>query len=286
MVTPLSSSDSIHFLTQAVLLLTAVLTLVAYLRGRGKERALIAAMFGSLGITTLVAWGTGLTGFKPFWLTSFSVMAILVHPLLMVLVVHHSRRVPSWIMVAAGAGWVISTAAYILVARPDQAQLPASATLVIVTYFGVVELYAAYALVSGVIRSRGVAQKRLAFAAIGAGLLGVVILLAGVNRFLPESWRIPTFATGLLSFTAVFGFYLGFSPPAWLRRLWLQAEIARFTTEQAGPRSVTERARLCSDLLVDAALSLAGGDEAWVGLAPPPDWRLHGRARTGARVDS
>jgi len=278
--------DALGFLTQAVLLGTSLLTLASYVREGGRERGVIAAMFGSLGITTLVSWFSASTGFRPSWLAMFAVMALLAHPLLMVFLVRQFQRVPAWFLGVTSLGWVVATAAYVAFARGDDLQLADAVTLPIVAYFCLGELYAAYALVAGAVRSRGVVQKRLVFAATGTGLLGLVILLAGVDILLPDNLQIQGFVTSFLAFAAILAFYLGFSPPAWLRRLWLKAEIAQFTVQQAGPRSVAERADVSTDLLASAALSLAGGDRAWVALASPAHWRVHQRTRSGPAADS
>ena len=272
--------DAIRFLTQAILLFTALWTLADFVRRGGRERAVIAAMFGTLGITTLISWGTDLTATKPVWLSSFSVIALLGHPLLMVLVVHHFRRVKKWFLMCIGAAWILSTIAYIFTVTPDQAQLPAPATLLIVAYFGLGELYAAYAFVYGAAKSRGVAQKRLVFAAAGAGLLGLVLLLAGVNALLTAGTRIPAFATGILGLVSILAFYVGFSPPSWLRRFWLQAEIARFVTEQSNAQGVADRAARSTSLMANAALALASGHHGGIAIASPTGWKVQIREST------
>jgi signal transduction histidine kinase len=277
---------ALGFLTRAVLLATSLLTLAAFVRKGGRERGVIAAMFGSLGTTTLVSWFVGFTGYRPLWLSMFAVMALLAHPLLMVLLVRQFQRVPTWFVVVACVGWVVATAAYAVSASRGNPHLANDVALPIVIYFCVGELYAAYALVTGAVRSKGIAQKRLVFAGTGTGLLGLVILLAGVNIVLPSNLQIYRFATSLLAFTAILAFYLGFSAPAWLRRLWLQAEIAKFTVKQAGPRSVAARADVSTDLLASAALSLAGGEAAWVALAAPGHWRVHQRTGPGPAAHS
>lgn len=281
MVAPLLLDESLQFLTQAILLFTALWTLADFLRRGGRERAVIAAMFGTLGITTLIAWGTGLTGTNPFWLTSFSVVALLAHPLLMVLVVRHFRQVKTWFLMCTGAAWIVSTIAYILTVKPDQAQLPTPTTVLIVVYFGLGELYAAYAFVFGAIKSRGVAQKRLAFAAAGAGILGLVLLLAGVNVLLPTDKRIPAFATGILALASILAFYVGFSPPSWLRTFWFQAEVARFATQQRSSQEVADGAARSTGLLANAALALASGHHAGIAIGSAAGWKVHIRASTG-----
>ena len=285
MAAEVTLDGSIPFLTQAILLFTSIWTIIDFLRNRGRERAAIAAMFSSLGITTLVDW-SGALGLQSPWSSNLAVAAVLAHPLLMLLVVHHFRRVPIWVLAIAASGWGVSVVLLLAAGGPDQALLSSTAALAIIAPFAFGETYAACALVAGAVKSRGIAHRRLAFAAVGTGLLALIIILAGVDALLRSASRLPAAATDMVALFCISAFYLGFSPPKWLRRLWLQAEIARFTVEQGASGNAMERAAVTTEILAETARSLVSGRQAWVALAPPPHWRLHGRTRTGAHTDT
>jgi PAS domain S-box-containing protein len=259
-------TQTVSFLTQFLLFATAVLTGVAYLQRRGRERGLIALMFLSLGITSAVSWMTALTGYTAQWLTGISLVAIFAHPYLMVLVVGLFRRVPRPLRWGAFVLMLASIAAYLpFLGRPNP---PLASTGLLIAYFATFELYAAWALIDGAFHAQGVARRRLSFAATGTGLLGLVILVAGINLLLPPQARVPAAMTGMVSFVSIAAFYVGFSPPRWVVRAWQNEQLIQ-RMDRSARGSIAQRADQAWRQLAEAGILLASASSATIVGAQP-----------------
>jgi diguanylate cyclase (GGDEF)-like protein len=241
-------------LTRATFVLVAILTLVDFVRYRGRTRLDIALMFASLAIYVVIQAVSNRLYIEARWVNTLGVASALAHPFLMVRLVQHFREVRAPILRAAMAGLGVSWALAILFPQP----IPPVPSLIIVAYFGGAEAYAAAALVQGARRTGGVVHQRLTLAGVASGLLAVIVLIAGVEAVAPaiaDFARLPSLGLALLS---AVGYYLGFSPPRGLRRVWQLREIHRFLGERVG-LSYDERATRLPDRLCSAATRVVGG---------------------------
>jgi signal transduction histidine kinase len=253
-------SDLLTWITQGVLLLIASLTVVDFLRRRGQARLDIALMFGALASIVLFQ-GIARTMAVRAGLVDIGSLLLIAQPYLLLRLVQHFRTVPQvvrWLGLGGLAvGWAI------VIALPSP--LPVPLTLLIVAYFTYVECYAAVAFVTGALRTSGVTQRRLLFAASGSGLLALLILIAGANTVL----RIGTVIAGsvgqVLGMLAMLSYYVGFTPPRWLRQTWQLAELQNFLRDITG-RPTSARASATLDHLCLAGLRAVGGLKAVVGL--------------------
>jgi hypothetical protein len=158
-----SATDVLDFLTRVILALVALLALVDFLRHRERTRLDVVLMLVSLGIPLLI-------GFLPDfiserrWVGTFTAMAIVAQPYLLLRLVEDFRPVPWPYIGIAIAGMVLSWVA--LITFPDPRR-PA-VTLPIIAYFVVVEFYAAFAFLRGTLATGGPTRWRLGFAAAGS----------------------------------------------------------------------------------------------------------------------
>src|SRR5581483_2832140 len=277
-------ADVLTTLSQGLLFLTFMATLVAWLRQGGRERAEIAFMFGSLGVTTIISAFSAVTGITSPYLSYASALAYL-----MLRLVGQFRRVPRGVLAAAMGGMALSwiglgyVQVYLPLARhvaPDAA--PTWPIVPLIVYFVLGEAYAAYGLVEGAVRSAGVARRRLQWAAAGTGILALLIGAVGI-LIIPavKSWDLrlvgalgADYVAGTLAalgFLCILSFYIAFSPPLWLRRAWRLAELESFLVSTLG-RSVEEHAEASTTRLADVAVLLTGARGARVVARRPRGW--------------
>jgi signal transduction histidine kinase/DNA-binding response OmpR family regulator len=270
-------TDAFEFLTQSILVLTAILAFGAYVRHRGRERAAIAAMFVSLGVATVFGWIEALYPDLPPAVTGISSVAIFLHPYFMVLVAQLFRRVPLWVSWGTASLMVMAIGVYSpFILRPPA---PAWATTVLVVYFAFGELYASYSFLTGASRSRGVARHRLTFAAIGTVLLALLIVFTGI-QLIPSVAEMPQFITSALELAYILAFYLGFSPPQWLVRAWRNEVLVQFL-QRVQEGSIQERANQAVASLADATLALTGADSVAVFQPRDGAWEVTRIGRAG-----
>jgi hypothetical protein len=101
---------------------------------------------------------------------------LVAQPYLLLRLVQHFRSIPRAVQLLALGSMIASWAILIVFPTP----LPRLLAVLIVAYFVCVEGYAAVAFARGALRTGGVTRNRLLLAAIGSGLLALVLLLAGV----------------------------------------------------------------------------------------------------------
>jgi diguanylate cyclase (GGDEF)-like protein len=241
-------------LTRATYVLVALLTLVDFARHRGRTRLDIALMFASLAVFVVIQAVANRLDIETRWINTLGTASAVAHPFLMVRLVQHFREVRAPVLRAALAGLVVSWALVILFPPP----IPPVPSLIIVAYFGGAEAYAALALVRGARKTGGVVHQRLTLAGAASGLLAVIVLIAGVEAVFPSTVdlvQLPSLGLALLS---AVGYYLGFSPPRRLVRVWQLRELHNFLGERVG-LSHDERATRLPDRLCQAATRVVGG---------------------------
>jgi signal transduction histidine kinase len=157
------------------------------------------------------------------------------------------------------------------------APLPPPLALLIVAYFVYVEGYAAVAFARGAWQTGGVSHHRLLLAAIGSGMLAIVLLLAGLNIVLPAGTGITAPLSRLLALLCMLSYYFGFAPPRWLRQAWQLSELQRFL-HAAARRAADERMSTTLNQLCLTSTRAVGGTAAAVALCDTTGQRLTIRA--------
>src|SRR5262249_43364719 len=240
--------------TQGILVLIAVLTIWDYLRARDRPRLDIALMFGSLAAIVLLQGVALVAGSQPPLVRTTGALVFFAQPYFLLRLVHHFRPVRFGIRLVPLGGLITSW--LVLVATPNP--LPPPLPLFLVAYFVAVEGYAAVAFAEGAVSTSGVTHWRLLLSATGSGLLAAVILLAGLSIALPVAAGVTAPASRILAVLLVMSYYLGFTPPGWLRRTWQLAEVYRFLQETSGRPTVERASRVLADLC-PAAMRAVGG---------------------------
>jgi hydrogenase/urease accessory protein HupE len=184
----------------------AFLALVDYLRHRGRVRLDVVLMLVSLGIPVLIQFLPDSIDNRR-WISTFTGIAIIAQPYLLLRLVEDFRPVPWPYVWTAIAGMVLSWVA--LIVFPDQ--MPQAVTLTIIAYFVLVEGYATFVFLRRMLATGGPTRWRLGFAAGGSGLLAIIILLVGINNLVPGVEGVLERTIPFLPVIAGVCYYLGFA---------------------------------------------------------------------------
>jgi signal transduction histidine kinase len=230
--------------------------LVDLVRRRNRTQLDVALLFGSLAFIVLSQELITFTGQRPLWLVKATQVALMAHPYLLLRLVEHFRPVPAGVRGITVLGMLATSVALVLV--PGS---PPALTIGLIVYFALVEIYSVSAFVQSAVKTAGVTHWRLRFIALGSGLLAAIFLLAGVNIALPALAPYIGLLLQFMALASALSYYIGFSPPGWLRRVWQLNELHRFLHQAAG-KPALERSQLTLPHLCDTAVRLVGGRAA------------------------
>lgn len=274
----MSINEFLTLATQVTLVLIAALTLLDFLRHRSQGRLDTALLFVALAYIVVAERINFITPESNRWLNITIQLALLAHPFLLLRLVTHFRPVHPAVYWLALAGMILSW--IFLLITP--LELTAPETIFIVIYFIIIELYAAAAFFQGGRRTGGVTRWRMLLAAAGSGLIAGVILLAGIDVFVPTVQPILSPFSQVLGLLAMLSYYAGFAPPRWLRRSWQLAELYRFLRQMA-VRGRQEESSQLLNRLCQAAVRAVGGIAAVVALWDEAQAQLVVRAADAPR---
>ncbi|OLC56260.1 MAG: hypothetical protein AUH85_06905 [Chloroflexi bacterium 13_1_40CM_4_68_4] len=218
----MSADELLQLITNVLFGAIFVAAAVNAARARRRANIHLAILFAlpALAIGAgLVAPRIGINA-QDRWYGATLVAAILGIPYFMLRLADDLSQVPRRVLPAALVGWVVVTAAFVVVPTPP----PVWLTLAITLYFAVFAGLAGVFVAREAIRSRGVSRRRLQALALGSLLLGAVILVAGVQLFVP----VPTFLSRVLALAAALCYFLSVSPPSLLRRAWRMPQLSAF----------------------------------------------------------
>jgi signal transduction histidine kinase len=262
-------SDFLFHAIRFVYALLGVVSGLSYLRRRDQVRLDIALLFGLFGLVNALQEYGFITGASPGRLeTIFIRLVQIVHAYLLLRLIQHFRTVPGWILRVAIVG--IVSLAPLAVLLPTW---PAPLTAVMVFYLAALDFYSVAALLRGSWATRGVARRRMQFAALGLGLLASALVLAGfivlTLTVLPALQPAALILIQVVAVLSGLAFYVGFAPPRALRRTWQLAELEGFLSASAAMADVPVTEVL--HRLATAAVNGVGGRAALI--LAPPDWR-------------
>ncbi|MGI8828926.1 MAG: ATP-binding protein [Candidatus Limnocylindria bacterium] len=256
----MTALELISLINQVLFIGLFMVALRHALRARTRMSVNVALLFGSIaGIVALgrVAELLGLSG-QPV-ITSVTLVLLIAAPYAMLRLVDDFSGTPRWVQVAASVGFVgVSAIAVLGFERMEQL-----VEIVLIGFFIAVGGFAAWAFALESRRTRGITQRRMTAVAIGAGMFiaAVVLLLLGAIFSAPSIGILVQ----VLALTAVTAFYLGFVPPAWLRRAWREPDLRGFLERSIHLASVPDD-RDAIRQLQEAATNAFGASGAAVGL--------------------
>jgi signal transduction histidine kinase len=256
-----SAQDFLSYVSQAIFLALFVVASVRLVRRPGWA-ALDTFLFFAVIATILVAGDVaevlGFAGHPTLNVVNW--VGISALPFLLLRLVDDFRPQRMWVMALATLAWAGVALVGILAPQPW-----GLVSLVLVVFVFALGIYASLGFLREARRSSGVTQRRMQAVAAGSGLLAVVLLLAGVNVVFPDAAPVIGVVNQVLSLVLVLAYFVGFAPPAFLRRSWqeptLRALLAEATqlVQLPDPRSIARR-------IEERAVAVTGADGARVGI--------------------
>jgi signal transduction histidine kinase len=256
-----TAQEFLSLVSQAIFLALFVVATIRLAR-RPSWAALDTFLFFAVIATILVAGDVaGVLGFEEHpALNVVNWVGISALPFILLRLVDDFRPQAVWIMAFATVGWVAVTLVGILAPQPWGA-----VSLVVVAFVVVLGVYASIGFLREAVTSSGVTRRRMQAVALGSGLLAGVLLLAGVNVVVPSAAPAIQIVNQVASLVLVVAYFVGFAPPAFLRRAW-QEPILRALLAEAAQLVQLPDARAAAQRIAERAAAATGGDGAAVGL--------------------
>ncbi len=148
-------------------------------------------------------------------------LGVVTLPYLLLRLVDDFRPQHSALMLGAAVAYIAIALVGILAPQPH----PPALSLLAVAFFVTVGLYASLAFLREAMRTAGVTQRRMLAVAIGSGVLASVLLLAGVRLVWPDAGDAIAVVSQVASVVMAFSYFVGFAPPAFLRRAWQEPAL-------------------------------------------------------------
>jgi signal transduction histidine kinase len=259
----MSASQFVQYLTQALYLLISVIVIVTAARRPTRARIDIAIFFGAITLIFAESWVLRAFGVRAGpGLTALIQVLLMALPYLLVRLVSDFATVPPLILRGAELGLVLSVIAILAF----QIDLPTVLVLLMVLYFFGLNVYVAVAFLRAARTSSGVTRRRMQAVAAGSGFLGLSILLIGLGVVQQSTAReVLGLIEQLTALASGLSFFLGFAPPALLRRAWQEPELRAFLGRAASLPRLHDTRSIVQEL-ERGAEEAVGAPHATIGL--------------------
>jgi hypothetical protein len=222
----MSADQLLQFLTQGLFVVIFVVVAARARRAPNRANIDIALLFAVLSLIIAITWVTMAARRKPGPMeTEMANPLVMALPYMLLRLLADFSSVRPWIMRGTAAGVVLSTITLFLI---DEARRPTWLAVVYAAYFVALVVYVAAAFAREARRSGGVTRRRMEAVAAGSILLGIIIFLAPFPMLLPSYKPVWTAMGQLFGLASGIAYFLGFAPPAILRRAWQEPELRAF----------------------------------------------------------
>jgi PAS domain S-box-containing protein len=246
-------TDVISNITQILILLTAAMTLLTWVRGRSWPQLDIHLMFAALGGLVLFGQLSAHGGARTPVLRLLGLLCFLLQPYLLLRLVLHVRPVGRWVRHSIGWSTAIVCASLFVAKR-----WPVPVRIEFLAFFIAAEGYGFAAFLGRAIRTRGAARWKCAFAALGTLSLALLFVAAGFGFIVPLSKDLRLYVNRVGSLVTALSYLVAFATPRFVQRRWHRAELHRFLMQSAGGRAPDNAVGLVEQLC-EAAHAAAGG---------------------------
>jgi PAS domain S-box-containing protein len=252
-------TDSLQFLSQALYGLLFVVVAIQAVRRPSRVSIDIALFFGAAAVTVgFTALLAVLQVAPPVWVSDLEAVLVMTLPYLLLRLLADFSQVHWLLMRGAEVGLAGSAVALITMEPP----YPAWLTLLLVVYFAGLAVYDAGAFAREALRSRGVTRRRMQAVALGSLFLGLAVLTSGLVAALPGLTAIWEVLGPLCGVASGLGYFVGFSPPTWVRRTWRESELRAFLRSAASLPRLPDSVSIVSTLEVGAARAVGAPSAA------------------------
>ncbi len=277
----MSAIDLLQFLAQALFVLIFVVVTIKAVRRPLRANVDTALLFGVTAAIITEGAVTAALRVEPGRALAAVVGSLLMAlPYLLLRLVDDFSAVPRLVMRGAAAGLALAVVSLAVVPPSVHAVW---LTLLYVAYFLGLSVYVAIAFVRAARRSSGVTGRRLQAVALGTLCLGLAILVIGLQAAVPALTIWWVLLDHLCSLGTALGYFVGFAPPAWLRRAWQEPEMRAFLGRAARLPRLPDTRAIVRELEHGAASSL-GAPHASVLLWDEQTGLLHAEI-AGRRVE-
>ena len=249
----------LEWFTRGSIVLLAILLAMQWLRWRDRVSLDIALVFGSLASLLATEWALALSGFDRVWLRPLGISVLLAHPYLLLRVVSHFRPVSAFVRRSAAIGLALALVPTWIAASPFRAS---GLVVLAFIYFVWLLIYDAWAFAHGAGKAGGVTHWRMRHAAIGAGVLAGLFVVAALVAVVPATRGAGAALIPVAGLSAALNYYIAFAPPSWLRRLWQSAELYGFLSGGAMAGHSPSEDEVLSRLCAFAAPAVGGTSAA------------------------
>ena len=183
-------------------------------------------------------------------------------PFSMLRLVDDFSGTPRWLQVGGALAFV----ALGLLAVAGLGELTTPLVIATIAFFVLVGGYAAVAFALESRRARGITQRRMAAVAIGAAVFIAAIVGIFVGVLVEPLAPVTSLLAQLLALVAVIAFFIGFAPPAFIRRAWREPDLRQFL-ERSVHLAGVESDHVALTELERAAATAFGARGASIGVA-------------------
>ena len=237
----MTALELITLLSQAIFVVIFLAVGVRYLRARTPAHLDMTIFFGILAFVVVesrIATALGLV--QPEWFTDTVIAAVVALPYILLRLVDDFTTVPRSIKRGAEVLLIAVVATLYVLQGPT---LPPTFVLLLVGYIAGLSLYCGFRFFRAAIRAQGVTRRRMQAISLGTVLFALDVVAAGVGGQMSDPWKTILAAVGqVLGLAAAVAWFLGFAPPAILRRAWQAPELREFLARAASlPRLPSTR---------------------------------------------
>lgn len=233
------------------------------LRRPSRAAANTAMLFGSVALVVAISrvapW-VGLEG-SPV-VAAASLILLNAVPFAMLRLVDDFSGTPAWVQGAGALAFVTLG----LLAVASMGELTTPLAFATIAFFLLVGGYAsvAFALESG--RARGITRRRMTAVAAGAALFIAAIVGLFVGVLVEPLAGFFSLTGQVLALAAVLAFFIGFAPPAFIRRAWREPDLRGFLERSVRLAGVASEHQVLTEL-ERATATAFGARGASIGLA-------------------
>ncbi len=219
--------EMLALLLQILFVVLGFLTVKDYILYKNGTRRDIALMFSALALTYVIPILASVVGIPATFSGPLSSIALTSQPYLLLRLVRYfhpvSKRTNQIGLIGLFVSWFSVTISPLL-----STDVRTILGVVVIGYFAAYNIYGMITLIRHAISASGVVKQRLRFAAIGSGLLGTALIGLAFAVLVPLLSEFFTVMVGVLAIGAGLCYYIGFSPPRALRRVWQLTEFRDF----------------------------------------------------------
>jgi signal transduction histidine kinase len=226
----MSAEQFLTFFTQAVFVIVLAVMIRNAIRRPRRAQIDIALFFAAIVAELAIGDAEAAFGINGHpVLRAVSLALIISLPYLLLRLVDDFTGQPAWLMRVAAASWILLVAISILV--PSLLNVPFVA--VHIAWVVLLGGYSSLAFLRYGGKTTGVTRRRMTAVAVGSGCIAVVFLLGGIAAFEPAASTVTGILSSLAAVTCGIAYFVGFAPPAILRRAWQEPELRAFLQRAA-----------------------------------------------------